>query len=357
MAGCTTNIGETQFAQGEIIEIGGLFALTGYGAVIGEDERRAVELAIHERNEQGGIQGRQIRLRVEDTQTTPAEAVSGYRSLRNRGIDIFIGPTWEANTQAIVPLAAQEEVLLVSPSSYLSVYMKNSPTTFATYPPYEYEIHALQGYFAEQGLDTFAIIYNEEFFGTIMKDLFVQTAQEEGWSITGVHASPEADNDFRTQLQRVVSTGAQAIYAPLDYPALDNLARQAMQLGINLPIIALATAENPREAQQHAEVLEGIIYAYPVDTPEHKNFRERFHKMFGEEPTDLSAAAAYDSASMVFDAMSQGANTPQEIAAYLQGLREYQGASNTITFTPEGIVRQKEYRVKTIQNGTFVAIG
>ena len=50
----------------ETIKIGGISALSGVGASVGENERRGAVLAVEEVNMRGGINGRKIELVSED---------------------------------------------------------------------------------------------------------------------------------------------------------------------------------------------------------------------------------------------------------------------------------------------------
>jgi len=200
------------------IKIGNIAALTGYGAEWGTDENRAIELAIEEINAQGGVDGKRLKLISEDSQTDNQAAITAFTKLTEvDDIKFIIGTTWEAGTTAIVPLAAQQDVVLITPSSYKGVQDQNSDNLFSTYPPYGYEVQNLQSYFEENNLKNFIIIHHTEFFSEIMKDIFIQEADKNEWIVKEILAQDLEERDFRTILLRIKNIqNIDAIYAPLE---------------------------------------------------------------------------------------------------------------------------------------------
>src|SRR5262245_19404577 len=68
-------------AQTGPIRLGALNPLTGAGGNYGPSMRKAIEWVIAEVNAAGGVQGRQIQLFAEDSQTNPEAAVRAARKL------------------------------------------------------------------------------------------------------------------------------------------------------------------------------------------------------------------------------------------------------------------------------------
>lgn len=338
------------------IPIGGLFALTGYGAQWGSAEHRGVQLAIEEMNIAGGVDGTQLMLVVEDTRTDPTATVTALRKLVEADRTRFvIGPTWEASTVAAAPLAAERGIVLISPSAYKSIEDQRAYTLFSTYPPYEYEIASLRGFFIEQNLSRFAIISDEEFFSETMVGLFENQAEKHGWTVAGTYLHPTGEHDYRTALLKIQGLHVDAIYAPL---ADDNdkglLMRQIREAGLDVPVISTASTENPSLLASHGDAIEGIIYPFPATAQEYGAFSERYKRRFGVEPESPSAATAYDAAQILIMAMRDGARDPDSVAAYLHNLGEYRGASGTLAFDENGIIESKEHLIKTVCDGAFV---
>lgn len=338
------------------IPIGGLFALTGYGAQWGSAEHQGALLAIEEANAQGGIDGTPLRLIAEDTRTDPTTTVTALRKLVNAdSVRFVIGPTWEASTVAAAPLASELGIVLATPSAYKSIEDQHARTLFSTYPPYEHEIASLKGLFAEEGLSRFAIIADEEFFSETMVGIFEGEARKNNWTVAGKYLHPTGAHDYRTALLKIERQQADAIYAPL---ADDNdkglLMRQLKETGLGVRVISTASTENPSLLKSHGDAIEGIIYPYPVEAQGYDAFSERYEARFGTEPESPSAATAYDAARLLVMALRSGAHDPEAVSAYLHDIDEFEGASGILTFDPNGIMKSKDHLIKTVCGGEFV---
>lgn len=74
-------LARTASADTDPVRIGALMVLTGQYAMQGNAFREGIELAIEEVNVRGGINGRQLELRAEDTGNLPTNALTASRRL------------------------------------------------------------------------------------------------------------------------------------------------------------------------------------------------------------------------------------------------------------------------------------
>ena len=149
-----------------------------------------------------------------------------------------------------------------------------------------------------------------------------------------------------------------AIYAPLanDDPSKGIVMKQMRELGMNIPFFSVESTQNNKLLENYRKDIEGIIYPFPAEAPAYATFEQEFAEKYGHTPNSPSAASAYDAANLIIAALRSGATTPAEVSAYLHKVKDYPGASNTITFNEQGIVAQKAYEIRTVRNGAFVAV-
>lgn len=313
-------------------------------------------MAIEEANREGGIHGVEIVLKIEDSRTDEVQAVTALSKLASvEGIQFIIGPTWEASASAVVPQAREQEILLISPSSYLSIKKEGSPRLFSTYPPYEHEVEGLISLFAEKQWSSFAIIYNNEFYSETMQSIFTKASEERGWT-TQSFSQETGNRDYRTILLKIKQTkNVDAIYAPLsDNMDEGQLMRQMKEMNLDVPVIGTGSTENNLLLETHGEAIEGIIYTYPEQGPQYVKFEERFVRRYGHPPGSPSAVSAYDATQLLIAGMRSGATTPKEMSQYLHN-GTHEGASGNISFDANGIIEKTTYALKTVRNGSFVA--
>jgi len=104
----------------DTIKVGVIGTLTGYGAYYGEQEVKGILLARDEINSAGGIDGKLIELVVEDSQSSPAVSITALQKLISvDNVQYVIGDSWTSTTVAMVPVANENEVILISPIAIL----------------------------------------------------------------------------------------------------------------------------------------------------------------------------------------------------------------------------------------------
>ncbi|HRF43442.1 MAG TPA: ABC transporter substrate-binding protein [Candidatus Competibacteraceae bacterium] len=101
----------------EPIRIGFVGGTSGRVADLGIAGRDAVLLAIELRNQAGGVAGRKVELLISDDEQKPDVAQRVVRELIAQGVVAIIGPMTSAMATAVVPIANEAKVLLMSPTA------------------------------------------------------------------------------------------------------------------------------------------------------------------------------------------------------------------------------------------------
>ena len=94
-------------AQAEF-KIGAVVPFSGPFGVLGQNVKRAVELAVEDRG--GKVGNRRIEVIWEDSETKPQVAVQKTSRLIAGGIDTLFGAATSGETLAMMPLAAQAKI-------------------------------------------------------------------------------------------------------------------------------------------------------------------------------------------------------------------------------------------------------
>lgn len=113
LAGCSGGGGDSP-SGGEDIVIGFTGPLTGTNAEIGENQVAGAEVAVDQINAAGGIDGRMLRLSVQDEGTTPDTAAAAVRTLAGEGVTLLAGMLSSANCLAIAPTLESLGVVFVN---------------------------------------------------------------------------------------------------------------------------------------------------------------------------------------------------------------------------------------------------
>ena len=336
----------------ESFRIGGVFHLTGPGAFWGSAEHNAALLAIEEINSAGGINGRQLEMIVEDSQTDFSQTATAFQKLIEVDkVPVIVGPTWFA--QVASPIADEKKVTIISPSG--GTVPIPSPFFFDVWPTERQEIIPLASYMKQQGDVRIGIVYSQNDWSVSMKDNFVDEASKNGFKIIKEFATAPDESDFRTVILELKQLSVDAVYAPFAfYPSQGAFSKQAEELNLSLPLYSSSGTENPLLLEAFPEI-EGTIYPYPARDSKEQEFLKRYEARFNSPPAP-SAAYAYDSVRLVAEALRSGATTSDAIAEHLRSVKNYQGVSNNITFDENGRITQKPHIIKRVREGKFEKI-
>lgn len=344
--------------QKTTIKIGVVLPLTGDGAAYGKKEKNGIELAIQETNQ--ALRDRNIEIIpvYEDSQGVPAPAVAAFTKL----IDIdkvvaLIGGAFSSPTLAMVPIADKKKIVVISPSASSPKLSGSSKYFFRVWPSdtaegavmAEVAITRLQ-------LKKIAILYGNNDYGMGLKDVFAQKIEQQGAQIATIESYNEGDSDFRSQLTKIKSMGADGIYMPGYYKEFAKILKQAKELGVNAQFMSCGTFHEPEIIQIAGNAAEGVVFVQPYfdrngEDPVTKNFVESYEKQFGIE-AGVYAAHGYDAARVLGEVISKGSLNSSSIQSSLLNIRNFPGVTGETTFIEGGDV-VKQSRVMFVQEGEF----
>lgn len=285
---------------------------TGGSEHFGKPELDAYTLAIEEWNAKGGLNGKNIKLRVEDTQTSQKQIISGFNRLALENPAVILGPTWLDSYQGVVPLAKRKDILLVTPSAAHETFMASNitwPITF--YHNSTIEAKELVKGLKEKGFKKIGIIYEEEPFAEMFRKLVVKDLPEPAVMI-GVQGG---EVEFSTILAKIREQKTDALIILLweERSLLSFLQKLRVQLP-GLPIATIHDAEGWLEKPEFRTAVQRIIFSkFVVADP---SFTERFKERFGYPPL-ITASNAYDAMNAVLEAYKAGKNSAEEIRSFL----------------------------------------
>jgi branched-chain amino acid transport system substrate-binding protein len=345
-------------APEEPIEVGVLAPLTGSLAVWGVNTERGVRLAADRINAAGGIDGRQVRLLVEDSECRPATAVAALRNWASRGVPVVVGAICSADVLAMAPIAERSRVVILSTGASNPAISDAGEFIFRNWPSDRIQGELTADHAFERGLRNVAILYVDNAYGQGLEAVFGEHFRELGGAIalSPSETYAEGDDDFRAQLARIADSGADALYLPAytrEYPAI---LAQARELGLGVPIIASETFDDPGTIERSGAAAEGVTFPSPASfdrtTPQGRELVEGFESAYGEPP-GITSDTAFDAMNILARAFAAGARTGPEIRDFLNRLEGYQGVAGVVDFDSNGDA-QKETHFYSVSGGVAV---
>ncbi len=281
---------DAQDTESKPHRIGVVYGLTGPAQVWGTYGRMALELAKDEINQAGGVKGRPIELIIEDSKTSPAQSVSAYRKLVNVDkVKIVVGDVWDFITTPMLPLAARDGVLVVSPTVMSQAFAGRSPYTFTAGHSAETIIPAVNQFFAlHPSVKRVGILCWDDPWGQAYLAAWRKAIEQHGATVAAELCNVDFTTDYRTDVLKLAAAKVDAIFiAHLVDVALKRIREQGM-------VAAILTTSNVIEdlkiKKVPPELFEGIYF---TDWKPSDQFTAAFKARYGKEPV-VDAHNSYD---------------------------------------------------------------
>lgn len=328
--GCTKS-------QNEIL-VGEYGSLTGSTATFGLSTNKGIKMALDEVNEKGGVKTKKIKLITLDDQGKPDEAAAAVtRLITQNKVVAVIGEVASSLTEAAAPFAQQYKIPLITPSSTNPSITKDRDFVFRVC-----FIDPFQGFvmakFAWENLKIKKVaIFRDKanLYSIGLADAFIESFKKMGGTIVTDLSYQEKDIDFKAQLTQMKNKSPEAIFIPGYYTEVGLIARQAVQLGLKVPLLGGDGWDSTRLHEIGKEAINGHYYSNHYSTestdPIVQEFIKKFKARYNEVPDGL-AALGYDAAKILVAAMERTTEvTPQNIRDELAKTKDFPGVTGKIS--------------------------
>ncbi|KGH47564.1 hypothetical protein IN07_06655 [Modestobacter caceresii] len=348
------------------IKIGAVLDITGAGASLGVPERQALELLAGQLEEEGGIDGREVELIIEDNQSTEDGAAKAMNKLVNEDeVDIVLGASRTGPSLAMRPIAESTETPMISLAANQAI-VEGSEWVFKTAQNDRVVIERMIDYMAEQGWSTIGLARDASGFGEGVAEMFDEIGAEQGISVVATEKFAPDATDFTAQMVNLRNAGAD-VNVIWGIPPAAGLAQRAYdQLGIETPVMQSHGIGNQVFLDTAGDAAEGMVAPLgrlvvaeqlPDDDPQKEiitTFIDDYTAEFGAGPSTFSGHA-YDAWQLAVDALREEGTDPQAIRDHLESVTDFTGISGVFTMTPEDHagLSKEALALVTVENGQW----
>jgi len=332
-------------APAKEIIIGNLQDISGPTSVWGSAVTRGADLAAEKINAQGGINGAKIKMITLDTKGDVQEAIKAFNRLVDQDKAVaVIGPPISNIGIGLAPVADAKKVAFVGsfadPRATVDENGKVHPSMFLMQPSTVQYGEIMASYAVEKlGLKKIAILYDQSnAYAVSLMAPFKAYAESVGAKIVDEEVYGKTDRDYRTQLSKIKSSGADCVFAPNYIQGLVITAKQAKQLGLTMPFVgALDYAAPFASLVNDPEAANNIYFAnnYSDSEPQLTVVRNAYKAKYNEDPIN-KVYLGYDKMLIVVEGIKKGgAATPDKIIEGLNKVSGLQGTTGVITISPK----------------------
>jgi branched-chain amino acid transport system substrate-binding protein len=302
----------------------------------------AIQLAAAEINSAGGIDGRPVELVIYDTQSDNRRYQEFMRRvLQQDRVDVVFAGFSSASREAYRPIVNQFDGLAFYNNQYEGgVCDANMIVTgavpeqqFSTLIPWMMETYGPRVY-------TIAADYN---FGQISAEWVRMIVEEQGGEMVGEEFIPLGVSQFSQTIQNIQAARPDFVVTLLVGAAQASYYEQAASANVGLP---MASSVNVGQGYEHrrftppslANMYVTTNYIEEIDTPESRDFVERFRAMFPNEPYINQEAANSYIAMYLYKQMVERAGTTDHDAlraVLAEGDVCFDGPSGNVCLDPK----------------------
>jgi branched-chain amino acid transport system substrate-binding protein len=353
-----------QKQAGNTVRIGVFMSLTGSTANFGISSVNGIKMAADEANAQGGINGQQIELLVQDDRSDAAEAATIVTKFVTQDkVHAILGEVASSRSIAAAPIAQNARIPMLSPSSTNPEVTRKGDYIFRTCFTDPIQGAAI-GEFAAKNLNARRagiLIDRKNDYSVGLAQFIRESFTKGGGQIVVEQSYQEGDTDFNGQLTSIKSANPDVIFVPGYYGEVGLIAQQAKKLGINSPLLGGDGWDSQQLYQIGGQALVGSYFSnhYSVDDPDPavQKFVNDYKTRYGAVP-DALAATAYDAARIMFDAIKRAGSTDgAAIRDALSKTANFPGVTGVVTINAERNAVKPIVMIRIEQGGKYGVAG
>jgi len=361
------------------IPLGIALAQTSNVALIGQEGIQGAKIAEKYFNDKGGINGKPIKLIIQDTGGEEAGAINAFQTLitQNKVVGI-VGPTLSQQAFSADPIAERAKVPVVAASNTakgipeIGDYIARVSAPVSIVAPNSLKA-ALK---INPNIKKVAVLYAQnDAFSKSESEIFQQVVKDLKLDLATVQKFQTTDTDFQSQATNVINLKPDLIIISGLTTDGGNLVRQLRELGYKGQIVGGNGFNTSNIFAVCKDLCNGVIVAQAY-SPEHpgeinQTFRTTYLNQYKKEPPQFSAQA-FTAVQVFVESLTALDQKNPVNQVPLEQLRtelnkqvligKYDTPIGEISFTPVGDVVQQQFYVSQLKvepdgsNGKFVPL-
>ncbi|MFD7130612.1 branched-chain amino acid ABC transporter substrate-binding protein [Streptomyces sp. NPDC059894] len=352
--------GESSTEQDGPITLGMAVPMSGSSADIGPYMKNGAQLAIDEINAHGGVQGRKLKLRVEDDACDPQTAVAAATKLVTSKIALSVGGYCSGATLPTLPVFAKAHIPMIIPAANSDeLYKEGYQGAFMINGTGTQQADAALAWMEKTGARRVAVVHDNTSYAKNIATLMEPRLKQAGGprQVEATSLTP-GENDYSATVDEVLNAKPDFVY----WTGYDKegglLIRQLRQAGYQGEIMVADGAVSPALAKiSGAADAEGVL-ATMTQTPDTieggaawiNSYREKF----GSAPGPFSTQS-YDAVRLAADAIGRADGTDStKVIAALKNTHNFKLFSGPLAFTSNRTLSSGGFVILVQKGGRFV---
>lgn len=327
--------------------IGGVFSVTGRASFLGEPEKNSMEMFADMINKSGGINGHKLEVIIYDDEGDPTNTVINVKKLIEKdNVLAIVGPSLSGNTLGVIDTVEEKQVPLISCAASIKITSPVKPWVFKTPQTDEHAVLKIYEYLASKGITKIAIITVSNGYGDSGKEQLMALAEGAGITIVAEEAYGEEDSDMTAQLTNIKGTDAEAIVCWGTNPGPAIIAKNLVQLGIDLPLVQSHGVASPSYIEYAGDAANGnilptgkilVLDQLPKKDAQYDALMEYkdLYEATYESAVSGFGGYAWDAMGIIAQALETSGADKAALRDAIEGTTDFVGVSGVFNLSPE----------------------
>lgn len=339
------------------IKVGVAGPFTGAIAETGTTIKNAVLLAEEQINKAGGINGKQVKLDLQDDKADPKEAAAvANKFASDKSILAVVGHYTSSTTLAGSPIYNRAGLSHVGIGCTSPAVTDAGPFTYRDITSDAYDGEFVAKWMIDEGFKNIAVAYENDDYGKGLAEVFKKKIESLGGQVPVMEPYNLGETkDFSAILTKFKSAKPDSLFIAGQYNEAAMLLKQGKGIGFKLPVFGSNGLYSDALIKLGGAEVEGLrcvgAFHKAASSQEASGFIKAYNEKYGMEP-DIWAAYAYDAANILFDAIKNGGEDRTKINEYMTTLKDFKGATGVTSFDQNGDCMKEPLKL-IIKDGKF----
>ncbi len=361
LAACTnTAEPEPEAEDNSPIYIGLSTPMTGNFAENGQGTKIAVEMALEEINAAGGINGRELKVKVQDSKSDATESAN-IATIFTEDEEILaeIGDFASGACIAAAPIYEEAGMVQLSPTASNPDFNKQGEYMFSVFGKSADEYEFVVKYLLKKymGAANVASIYIDTEWGDGAQANLESYCAQEGITLVAAEPVSESESDFTAVITKIRQTNPDCVLLLMGSEAGAKCISQIKKTDWDVEIAISGLAYSSQLIELGGEAVEGVLseigFVADNTNPELYAFKQAFEAKAGTTLNQMETCA-YDATMLLAEAMRKCETLDRaSIRDALYNYKGFVGLTGPKDFNEDRTITNKDYKILTIENGEW----
>lgn len=338
--------------------------MTGQLATIGDQFKQGAQAAADAINAAGGVDGRQIKLDVQDDQCDPKQAVSVANRIVANGVKFIDGHACSGSSIPASAVYAEAGALMMSPASSNpeltdAAAKAGWPTIMRLYTRDDAQGAFIGPWIAKKYAGKKVVImHDKSAYGQGVADAVKATMNQNGLNEILYEGINAGEKDYSALVTKLKELKADVVYFGGYHPEAGLILRQSAEQNFKFQLIMPDSIATPEFWQVAGPAGEGTMFVFPSDPqgkPEAKEAIEKI-KAGGFVPEGFTLFSYAVIQAFAEGIKRAGSDDPAKVAEALKNGEPISTVVGPVTFDEKGDLKNVSYDINQWHDGKYAPI-